>query len=106
MEIGKFKLTFNFFYFPFPGYAGCLEIFKISLKLDPFLTEKQQQHNKLDIGHGITSMITVYGIFWHPYLHHHDFEGKQFLALPFAQSTFKFIHKHLSFPNNGRSTSE
>lgn len=38
------RLTFNFFYFPFPGYAGCLEIFKISLKLDPFLTEKQQRH--------------------------------------------------------------
>lgn len=34
-------LTFNFFNFHFPGNAGCLKIFKVTLKFHPFLKEKK-----------------------------------------------------------------
>lgn len=43
----SYLLTFNLLNFHFPGYAGCLKIFKVSLKFHPFLkriTEKKTKN--------------------------------------------------------------
>lgn len=48
----SYLLTFNLLNFHFPGYAGCLKIFKISLKFHPFLervTEKKKINKNLSI---------------------------------------------------------
>lgn len=40
------KLTFHLLDLPLPGDARCSEIFKIPLKLDPFLKFKKQNDSK------------------------------------------------------------
>lgn len=115
-------LTLNFLYFPLPWDASRPKIFKVPLKLYPFLyDETQSMPGKLKgckvvdfyiFQENMSGVLDLWKQdccifnrnsntfkmlrFTYSYLHHHNFVGIKLPAFPFAQSTFKFIHKLLS----------